>query len=88
MPFDEASWCLVRVHARAQIGGRDMIAHHIIIGGFFLTGLLDRCAGPSRMRDARAGRLLPSARAHPTQYGSTVARHSALMYYPMFPMRP
>lgn len=26
-----------------QIGGRDMIGHHIIIGGFFLLGLLDRC---------------------------------------------
>jgi hypothetical protein len=34
----------VRMMQYESIGGADMIAHHIIIGGFFLTGLLDRYA--------------------------------------------
>lgn len=28
------------------IGGSDMVAHHIIIGGFFVLGLFDRCCTP------------------------------------------
>uniref|UniRef100_A0A7S0QE03 TLC domain-containing protein n=1 Tax=Cryptomonas curvata TaxID=233186 RepID=A0A7S0QE03_9CRYP len=28
------------------VGGADMIAHHIIIGGFFFLGLIDRCCTP------------------------------------------
>jgi len=37
---------LVRMIQHSSIGGADMIAHHIIIGGFFLTGLIDRCCTP------------------------------------------
>jgi len=35
---------LIMMHP--SVGGADMIAHHIIIGGFFILGLLDRCCTP------------------------------------------
>mmetsp|Transcript_10382 Transcript_10382/g.23746 ORF Transcript_10382/g.23746 Transcript_10382/m.23746 type:complete len:250 (-) Transcript_10382:303-1052(-) len=36
----------VLILAYPSVGGADMIAHHIIIGGFFILGLIDRCCTP------------------------------------------